>query len=207
MVATCGSGAHSMSGHSRSLSKCPVNCTSPSVNSGTIDVDEAFQLNNDDVGKDSCIHYDIIIGSDLVYCKSDPCGILKVLSTYLSTSGIFVIVVPEPSHRYCTEYLIPTLQNGGFEVYNRSIAHTNCTSCEVSKTHEGYNASKRIWKSAGLQSENFRVNFREDIHSNYRQKFLSFLESLIIDDDYLVAELDEEEFVAWQLVIGHRRKF
>jgi hypothetical protein len=178
----------------------PINI-SPSIIIETPNTVRDLQLKNNDCAKDSGVQYDIVIGSDLVYCKSDPFGILEVLSTYLSDSGMFVIVVPEPSHRYGTEFLVPTLQNGGFEVYFRSIAHTNCTSCEVSQIIDGNNISKKIWTSAGLRSGSTVDNLQTD----HRLKFIALLDGLIIDDDYLVADLDEEEFVAWQLVVGHRR--
>ena len=187
-----------MRGCSSTSSYSPSISVSPSINIGTMNTGGVNQHENNDSGIDSSELYDIVIGSDLVYCKSDPSGILEVLSTYLSDFGIFVIVVPEPSHRYGTEFLVPTLQNGGFEVYYRSIAHTNCTSCEVI---EGNSVSKRIWTSAGLKSE----STHDDQQNNHQTKFFAFLETLIIDDDLLVAELDEEEFVAWQLVVGHKK--
>lgn len=191
----------SMSGCSGRSSHRPSTCVSSSIGIGTPNTNEALQQKNNYSGKDSGIQYDIIIGSDLVYCKSDPCGILEVLSLYLSNFGVFVIVVPEPSHRYGTEYLVPTLQNGGFEVYYRSIAQTNCTSCEVSHISEGNSVTKRTWTSAGAISD----NTYDDSHDDHRLKLFSFVDSLIIDDDFLVSDLDEEEFVAWRLVVGHKR--
>lgn len=191
----------SMSGCSGNSSHRPSTCVSSSIGIGTPNTGVALQQKNNDSEKDCGMQYDIIIGSDLVYCKSDPFGILEVLSVHLSNSGVFVIVVPEPSHRYGTEYLVPTLQNGGFEVYYRSIAHTNCSSCEVSTTTEGNSVTKRAWTSAGPRSD----NTHDDLQDVHRLKLLSFVDSLTIDDDFLVADLEEEEFVAWQLVIGHKK--
>eukprot|EP00596_Hydrurales_sp_CCMP1899_P010625 CAMPEP_0119051870 /NCGR_PEP_ID=MMETSP1177-20130426/73346_1 /TAXON_ID=2985 /ORGANISM="Ochromonas sp, Strain CCMP1899" /LENGTH=316 /DNA_ID=CAMNT_0007031225 /DNA_START=480 /DNA_END=1427 /DNA_ORIENTATION=- len=75
--------------------------------------------------------YDLIIGSDLVYCEKDTHGVFNVISRYLSENGIFIIVVPKPSHRYGTEFLKPFLHNHGLTVYSRIISHSTCTSSEV----------------------------------------------------------------------------
>ena len=147
--------------------------------------------------------YDVIIGSDLVYCKEDSQGILMVLSKYLSDNGIFIIVLPEAAHRYDTEHLVPTLQDGGFEVYYKTIAHSECKSSEVTRFPNGTPSLKRLWTSARLSSivcENFTDDFSIDGLS-----FSTFLRDLVIVDDHLVSNLDEEEFVAWQLIVGHRR--
>jgi hypothetical protein len=202
---SCESTGNSMSGLTSSSYHFPSINGDPSINLGTPNAVAEFQIKTNDCTKVSGVKYDIVIGSDLVYCKSDPCGILEVLSAYLSNSGIFVIVIPEPSHRYGTEYLVPTLQNGGFEVYYRSVAHTNCTSCEVTQIIDGNTVgdiSKKIWTSAGLRSDQTQY----DSQNEHRLKLFALVDSLIIDDDFLVADLDEEEFVAWQLVIGHKRR-
>ena len=147
--------------------------------------------------------YDIIIGSDLVYCKTDSSGILIVLLKYLSNNGIFIIVLPEAAHRYDTEHLVPTLQGGGFEVYYKTIAHSECKSSEVTRRPDGAPSLKRTWTSARSSrnvSENFACNF---IFNG--TDFSTFLRDFIILDDHLVSSLDEEEFVAWQLIVGHRR--
>lgn len=147
--------------------------------------------------------YDVIIGSDLVYCKTDSSGILMVLLKYLSNTGIFVIVLPEAAHRYDTEHLVPTLQGGGFEVYYKSIAHSECKSSEVSRLANGAPSLKRTWTSA-RSSRNVSDTFTDNFTFN-GINFSTFLRDLIILDDHLVSTLDEEEFVAWQLIVGHRR--
>ena len=143
--------------------------------------------------------YDVIIGSDLVYCQSDTVGILKVISTYLSEKGIFIMVVPKPRHRYGTEFLVPILQKNGFEVYSRCIAHSSCTSSEVvavdGTIHE------KSWK--GRKVENICKNNIFEIDD----PLLPFLNDLQIDDDWLVSGLDEHQFVAWNLIIGRRKYF
>jgi predicted nicotinamide N-methyase len=49
---------------------------------------------------DSHEKFDVIIGSDLVYCESDSVGVTKVVKTHMATGGIFLFVVPQPRHRY-----------------------------------------------------------------------------------------------------------
>jgi hypothetical protein len=147
--------------------------------------------------------YDVIIGSDLVYCKTDSSGILMVLLRYLSNDGIFIIVLPEAAHRYDTEHLVPTLQEGGFEVYYKTIAHSECKSSEVTRLADGAPSLKRTWTSA-RSSRNVSDTFTDNFTFN-GINFSTFLRDLIILDDHLVSSLDEEEFVAWQLIVGHRR--
>jgi hypothetical protein len=147
--------------------------------------------------------YDIIIGSDLVYCKTDSSGILMVLLKYLSDNGIFIIVLPEAAHRYDTEHLVPTLQEGGFEVHYKTIAHSECKSSEVTPLGDGAPSLKRTWTSA-RSSRNLSETFTDNFIINGID-FSTFLHNLIILDDHLVSSLDEEEFVAWQLIVGHRR--
>lgn len=147
--------------------------------------------------------YDVIIGSDLVYCKTDSSGILMVLLKYLSNNGIFIIVLPEAAHRYDTEHLVPTLQKGGFEVYYKTIAHSECKSSEVTRLTDGAPSLKRTWTSA-RSSRNVSETFIDNFIFN-GINFSTFLNDLNILDDQLVSSLDEEEFVAWQLIIGHRR--
>ena len=143
--------------------------------------------------------YDVIIGSDLVYCQSDTQGILKVISTYLSVRGIFIIVVPKPRHRYGTEFLVPILQKNGFEVYSRCIAHSSCTSSEI------------VAADGTIQEKNWKGRNVEDICQNdifeLDDPILPFLSDLDIDDDWLVSGLDEHQFVAWNLIIGRRKSF
>ena len=141
--------------------------------------------------------YDVIIGSDLVYCQSDTQGILKVISTYLSEKGIFIIVVPKPSHRYGTEFLVPVLQTNGFEVYSRCIAHSTCTSSEVMAADGS--VDEKYWKYSGIEEK--RKNHIEEIDDS----LLPFLDDLQIDNDWLVSGLDEHPFVAWNLIIGRRK--
>lgn len=148
--------------------------------------------------------YDVIIGSDLVYCKEDSSGILMVLSKYLSDNGIFVIVIPEAAHRYNTEYLVPTLQDGGFEVYYKTIAQSDCKSSEVTRLHNGSPSMKRTWTSARSSQQIFE-SFIDDFFINGLE-FSTFLRDLVISDDHLVSNLDEEEYVAWQLIVGHRKQ-
>lgn len=147
--------------------------------------------------------YDVIIGSDLVYCKEDSSGILMVLSKYLSVNGIFVIVIPEAAHRYNTEYLVPTLQDGGFEVYYKTIAQSDCKSSEVTRLHNGSPSMKRTWTSA-RSSQQISETFIDDFSINGIE-FSTVLRDLVISDDHLVSNLDEEEYVAWQLILGHRK--
>ena len=147
--------------------------------------------------------FDVIIGSDLVYCKTDSPGILMVLLKYLSYYGIFVIVLPEAAHRYDTEHLVPTLQGGGFEVYYKTIAHSECKSSEVMRLPDGAASLKRTWTSA-RSSRNVSETFTDNFVFNGTD-FSTFLRDLIILDDHLVSSLEEEEFVAWQLIVGHRR--
>lgn len=146
--------------------------------------------------------YDVIIGSDLVYCQGDTVGILKVISTFLSEKGIFIIVLPKPCHRYGTEFLVPTLQNNGFEVYSRCVAYSKCTSSEVLP----YNDStfKKCWRSAGIDHGQHSKK-DDDSFDGIHEKIYSLLDKLCVDDDYLVSELDEHPFVAWDMIIGHRR--
>lgn len=148
--------------------------------------------------------YDVIIGSDLVYCKEDSSGILMVLSKYLSDNGIFVIVIPEAAHRYNTEYLVPTLQDGGFEVYYKTIAQSDCKSSEVTRLHNGSPSMKRTWTSA-RSSQQIYDSFIDDFSINGIE-FSKFLRDFVISDDHLVSNLDEEEYVAWQLIVGHRKQ-
>ena len=141
--------------------------------------------------------YDVIIGSDLVYCQSDTLGILKVISTYLSEKGIFIIVVPKPSHRYGTEFLVPVLQTNGFEVYSRCIAHSTCTSSEVMAADGS--VDEKYWEYSGIEEKT--KNHMEEIDDS----LLPFLDDLQIDNDWLVSGLDEHPFVAWNLIIGRRK--
>ena len=147
--------------------------------------------------------YDVIIGSDLVYCREDSSGILMVLSKYLTDDGIFVIVIPEAAHRYNTEHLVPTLQDGGFDVYYKTIAQSDCKSSEVTRLHNGSPSLKRTWTSA-RSSQQICESFIDDFSINGIE-FSTFLRDLVISDDYLVSNLDEEEYVAWQLIVGHRK--
>jgi hypothetical protein len=146
--------------------------------------------------------HDLIIGSDLVYCEKDTSGVFNVISRYLSENGIFIIVVPKPSHRYGTEFLKPFLHNHGFTVYSRIISHTTCTSPEVLlngvRDLKGWNIEKNFITD---KNENFDL---VDTFEYHDKSFADFLDSLIVNDDYLVGGLDEHEFISWDLIIGHR---
>lgn len=153
--------------------------------------------------------FDLIIGSDLIYCKNDTFGVFNVISRYLSENGIFIIVVPKPSHRYGTELLKPFLHRHGFKVYSRTISHTTCTSPEVfQKGVRGYEG----WKIEESSNENENEKILEDIENkkdvfDYNDKRISdLIDSLIINDDYLVGGLDEHEFISWDLIIGQRSR-
>lgn len=153
--------------------------------------------------------YDIIIGSDLVYCQKDAVGIVKVLSKHLSSSGIFVIVVPGPSHRYGTEFLSPMLQEGGFDVYVRCIAHANYRrTYDESRGKDGHDSGSKSFFQDKLWLSGATSDF---VHSNHDDGYLMentnfgpFLHDLHIDEDFLVSELDEQDIVSWLMLVGHR---
>ena len=148
------------------------------------------------------IVYDVIIGSDLVYCESDTAGISKVVRNYLAENGIFIFVIPKPSHRYGTEHLIPVLLNDGFEIYSWCVADDKCTSSEVNAADGSKN--KKCWISARTNNC-LDSNWRDDfLHQNVI--FSDILKKLIVDDHYLVCDLDESPFTAWNLIIGHRHR-
>lgn len=153
--------------------------------------------------------YDIIIGSDLVYCQKDAEGIVKVLSTHLTCEGIFVIVVPGPSHRYGTEFLSPMLQEGGFDVYVRCIAHTNYRRAyEESRGKNTQDLESKsffqdkLWLSS--ETTDFIQSDHNDGFSVGNTNFGAFLYDLHIDEDFLVSELDEQDIVSWLMLVGHR---
>jgi hypothetical protein len=164
-----------------------------------------FESNNKERNENR--KFDLIIGSDLIYCKNDTCGVFNVISRYLSENGIFIIVVPKPSHRYGTEFLKPFLYRHGFKVYSRTISHTTCTSSEVFQNgvrgYEGWKIEESTNENEKIQEDN--ENDKDDF--DYNDKHISaVIDSLIINDDYLVGGLDEHEFISWDLIIGHRSR-
>lgn len=153
--------------------------------------------------------YDIIIGSDLVYCQEDAKGIVKVLSKHLSCEGIFVIVVPGPSHRYGTEFLSPMLQEGGFDVYVRCIAHTNYRRAyDESRGKSTHDVGSKSFFQDKLWLSSATTDFVQSDHDDGlfmgNTNFGAFLYDLHIDEDFLVSELDEQDIVSWLMLVGHR---
>lgn len=181
----------------------------------------------------------MLIGSDLIYCKTDAIGVKNVTENYLSATGVFVIVLPKPKHRYGTEYLVPILQDNGFEVYSKCIAYSQCTSTEIycnetskelqkqwismsdkmrhknddvsSIDNDNSNSSNDNGSSINSNNNAYNNDSNDKIDSSDDKKkdrkndlFSVFINSLLVDDDYLVKDLDEHEFIAWNLIIGRR---
>ena len=192
--------------------------------------------------------FDVIIGSDLVYCESDAQGVSKVASCHLSEKGILIILVPQPQHRYGTEYIVPSLVSVGLTVYSRVVSLKDSTSPALKvgdsplicnsfgskllgnplstpvlghlkhdKEEEG---DKRRggggrWKWV-IHNNNNMDNDSSSCYAEYEpidqlspqheddSKFIdTFLTKLTIDDRYILCDIDEREYVAWNLIVAH----
>ena len=188
-MATAPSSSSSSSSSSTSAAAAtagpPPSSTSSTCSDGGTDsdgkmwrADRPTQFRSVEVGR----RYDVVVGSDTVYCQEDAEGVARVALHHLADDGVLLLVVPQPQHRYGTEHQVPALVAAGFDVCWRPLAAAECTSPAVKGV-------ARAWAASAPSP-----------------LLLAAAEALIIDDELLVAGLEEREYVAWLLIVARRNQ-
>ena len=125
-----------------------------------------------------------------MYCREDAEGVARVALRHLTDDGILLLVVPQPQHRYGTEHQVSALAAAGLDVCWRAVAATDCTSPALKGA-----GNTRAWTAATSATTT----------TPSAAALLATAEALVVDDEHLVAGLEEREYVAWQLIVAARR--